>query len=412
MCATDLNDDLFIKGRGVYVTDLCMILARSLILLMVLIRLSFAFRPGAVVSLLGRPAFAAPRRGLSSLPTAPSSSVLSSPPLAGDEKTAPLDSSSLLPLLTRANAVLSPLLPPSRLSLFEKILLNRTYGVTFLFENVANPYNFYSCLRTLDCFGVQTATRLTTETMSADGVPTSTTVDADEDFADENPNYRFPEFVDRTSDLKDTPKSARKVARGSVKWVDVSSAAAPDGPTLNKYVEKLKAEGYVLLVSDVAKEAVDITTIDWNAAPFCIPLAHDASASSSSSLSLSSPIPSSSPPSSSRRKKVCVVMGNELVGVSPQLRSHADLFFTVPNKGFAESYNLSVATALTCGFMSSAGVLRPEMHYDCMRSDEGRILREKTKINWTIKSLKKGKMLGEALLKREGIILPDGVLIE
>ena len=62
--------------------------------------------------------------------------------------------------------------------------------------------------------------------------------------------------------------------------------------------------------------------------------------------------------------------------------------------------------------MSSAGLLRPELYYDGMSSDEGRYLRERTRLNWTMKSLTKGRLMGEAMLKREGIVLPPGVLFD
>ena len=203
--------------------------------------------------------------------------------------------------------------------------------------------------------------KLTTERMSAD-IPTrasssssisSTSENEDEannTFKDENPNYRFPEFADTVKELKDTQRGARNVARGSVKWLDVTAhdvvsppsssssstpssaaaAAAESEKLLNDFVKRLKEEGYVLLVSDVAKEARDITTIEWDKAPFSMPSSESTSAADSSS-------------SSCRRSKICVVMGNELVGVSARLRAHADAFFTIPNRGFAESYNLSVS---------------------------------------------------------------------
>ena len=58
-------------------------------------------------------------------------------------------------------------------------------------------------------------------------------------------------------------------------------------------------------------------------------------------------------------------MGNEERGISEEMRRLADKTFTLPMCGFAESFNLSVATSITLAHMSSksdgegTGPLRP-----------------------------------------------------
>jgi len=46
-------------------------------------------------------------------------------------------------------------------------------------------------------------------------------------------------------------------------------------------------------------------------------------------------------------RKTVVVFGNEVNGVSNELRQHADVQFSLPMCGFVESFNVSVAAAIT-----------------------------------------------------------------
>lgn len=99
-------------------------------------------------------------------------------------------------------------------------------------------------------------------------------------------------------------------------------------------------------------------------------------------------------------------MGNENIGISDEMRSLADETFTLPMCGFAESFNLSVATAITLAHLSAcsskgdgSGPLRPgdldEHEYNCLR------------LKGILKSIQ--KRTGRALLKREGIVLPESI---
>ena len=64
-------------------------------------------------------------------------------------------------------------------------------------------------------------------------------------------------------------------------------------------------------------------------------------------------------------KKLCIVMGNEQYGISNDVKEMAAESFYLPMAGMAESFNLSVATAITCAHLSAAscgegtGPLRP-----------------------------------------------------
>eukprot|EP00804_Cyclotella_cryptica_P009151 CCRYP_003248-RC/>CCRYP_003248-RC protein AED:0.09 eAED:0.09 QI:741/1/1/1/0.66/0.25/4/2968/98 len=96
------------------------------------------------------------------------------------------------------------------------------------------------------------------------------------------------------------------------------------------------------------------------------------------------------------------------------MRQLADETFYLPMCGFAESFNLSVATAITLAYMSAAsgresngeqenprkGPLRPgdlEPHeMECL------------KLKGVLNSLAQ-KRMGKALLKKEGIVLPNSL---
>jgi tRNA C32,U32 (ribose-2'-O)-methylase TrmJ len=100
-------------------------------------------------------------------------------------------------------------------------------------------------------------------------------------------------------------------------------------------------------------------------------------------------------------------MGNENAGISEEMRELVDGTFTLPMSGFAESYNLSVATAITLAHLSAAsqgdkGPLRP----GDLQEHEYNTLFLKGLLN----SVAQPKM-GYAVLRREGIELPEINLI-
>ena len=103
---------------------------------------------------------------------------------------------------------------------------------------------------------------------------------------------------------------------------------------------------------------------------------------------------------------ICVVMGNEDKGISDEMRNLADETFTLPMSGFAESFNLSVATSITLAHMSAnssdgKGPLRPgdmDVHeYNCLY------------LKGLLQSLPQ-KRTGPALLKQNGILLPKEIM--
>lgn len=102
---------------------------------------------------------------------------------------------------------------------------------------------------------------------------------------------------------------------------------------------------------------------------------------------------------------ICIVMGNEERGISEEIRNLADETFYLPMVGFAESYNLSVATAITLAYLSAAsqggkGPLRP----GDMSDHQFKCLFLKGLFNSVSQ-----KRMAYALLRKENVELPKEI---
>lgn len=110
-------------------------------------------------------------------------------------------------------------------------------------------------------------------------------------------------------------KRGMRTAMGSAKWLTLKNHLSTEHA-----LEELKKEDYHILCTDVNPSSKDIRDVDWDASG----------------------------------KKLCIVMGNEQYGISDKVKEMADESFYLPMVGMAESFNLSVATAITCAHLSAA----------------------------------------------------------
>jgi tRNA (guanosine-2'-O-)-methyltransferase len=108
-------------------------------------------------------------------------------------------------------------------------------------------------------------------------------------------------------------KRGMRTAMGSAQWLTLQNHAT----TAEAIKEIRDVQGYKIYASDLNPNSKDIRDIDWDDGPYCI------------------------------------VMGNEDRGISEEMRNLADTTFTLPMCGFAESFNLSVATSITLAHMSA-----------------------------------------------------------
>jgi len=160
-----------------------------------------------------------------------------------------------------------------------------------------------------------------------------------------------------------TQKRGMRTAMGSAQWITLRNYS-----NTKEAIENIRKQGYKIYASDLNPNSKDVREVDWDSEP------------------------------------ICVVMGNEEDGISEEMRALADETFTLPMVGFAESFNLSVATSITLAHMSSKsqkgtkkGPLQPDLdehEFNCLY------------LKGLFNSLAQKKM-GNAILKKNGIILPE-----
>ncbi len=129
-------------------------------------------------------------------------------------------------------------------------------------------------------------------------------------------------------------KMSDRISRGSEKWLDIRKHKSTE-----ECVKNLKSQGYKIFATDL-NATHKIEDIDFS-------------------------------------EKVAVVFGNEKNGISDYMREYADGRFLIPMYGFAQSFNISVAAALTfyhihskrravlgeCGDLTEQEKLSVQAHY-------------------------------------------------
>ena len=161
-------------------------------------------------------------------------------------------------------------------------------------------------------------------------------------------------------------KRGMRTAMGSAHWISLTNHAST-----KEAVQEMKRQGYRVWASDLNPNSKDVRELSWD-------------------------------------KPVCIVMGNEELGITQEMRSLADETFTLPMYGFAESFNLSVATAITCAHMSASSKISDEGNTSgpIQPGDLGEHEVNCLRLKWMMNSLPQRKM-GAALLRKENIQLPD-----
>jgi len=264
-------------------------------------------------------------------------------------------------VVQKAIDVLKPYVTEARFARIESVLKQRTRRTRFLFENPANPSNVWACLRTLESFGIQHV-----------------------DVVIESGRYKGKAALSQ--------KRGMRTAMGSAQWLTLRNHRSTSD-ALRAIRGNNSDNNCLLLASDVNPDAQDIRSIDW--------------------ANLAGPKVNgeSNDKSDDDDRPICIVMGNEETGISDEMRKEADGLFYLPMVGFAESFNLSVATAITLAYLSAASspssseknALRrppirpgdlPKAEYDCLV------------LKGLLNSVPK-RRIADALLRKEGIVLPN-----
>ncbi|KAG5176052.1 Alpha/beta knot methyltransferase [Tribonema minus] len=145
-------------------------------------------------------------------------------------------------------------------------------------------------------------------------------------------------------------------AMGSQKWLSLHGHdSAAD------CARALKARGYRIIGSSLGPGAVPMDAIDWSA------------------------------------RRVAVAFGNEKTGLSEGLLAQCDQTFYIPMRGFAESFNVSVALSIVLASAAAGGGLRG--------GDLGEGERRAVYLRWLLRTV----AAGESVLQREGIALPQSM---
>ena len=257
-------------------------------------------------------------------------------------------------IVAEATSVLEPYVQPDRWERIQSILKQRTQQTRFLFENPANPSNVWACLRTLDSFGIQHI-----------------------DVVIQSGQYSGKAAL--------VQKRGMRTAMGSAKWLTLRNHLST-----RHALERMRTENYYIVYTDVNPSSMDIREIDW-----------DEITQNVSDVDDPDDCLQNEDKVTNEPKKICIVMGNEQDGVSEVVKELADQSFYLPMAGFAESFNLSVATAITCAHLSAAsrdgnGPLRPG---DLPEQEYNALL-----LKGALNSI--NHRTAKALLKSKGVVLP------
>lgn len=187
--------------------------------------------------------------------------------------------------MSRVVERLEPLLTEARVRRMRNVLAGRTDHVAFVFERMIDPHNLSAALRSLDAFSFQDVHLV-------------------------QPGERLAEPLGRPPPEEPSPAARRDVARGitigSDRWLTLRQW--PDTPAC---IAGLHDAGYTVYASHLgAEDSTPLTELELG-------------------------------------RRTALVFGNERLGVSEEVRAHADGNFHIPMHGFAQSLNLSVAVAVS-----------------------------------------------------------------
>jgi tRNA (guanosine-2'-O-)-methyltransferase len=146
------------------------------------------------------------------------------------------------------------------------------------------------------------------------------------------------------------------VSLGSEKWLTLNRYNDGD-KSLDNCIDSLKAKGYKIAVTSLHKHSYTIENV---------PITH----------------------------KTALFFGTEMRGATPELESKADMFVKIPMLGFTESFNISVAAALSMYVLSSR--LRKE-NIDWQVSD---VDKKELRLQWLRNTIPKVELLEKDFMSK------------
>jgi tRNA (guanosine-2'-O-)-methyltransferase len=147
------------------------------------------------------------------------------------------------------------------------------------------------------------------------------------------------------------------VALGSYKWLTMHKYNKTTNNTL-ACIESLKAKGYAIAVTTPHKDSYTIESVPLD-------------------------------------KKLALFFGTEMQGMSEQLEKNAEIFVKIPMLGFTESFNISVAAALSMYTLSSR--LRKEnINWQLPEAEQDEIM-----IQWLRNTIPRADILEKDYLEKQ-----------
>jgi tRNA G18 (ribose-2'-O)-methylase SpoU len=209
----------------------------------------------------------------------------------------------------------------------EAVIQGRTDKLILVVERCTNDHNYSAILRTAEALGIQTVCLIDpppatiVNDVGAVVLAECETKDESQLVTDSGLAVNHSTFLPKAR-LSEAEQKAfcdhRRFAQNATEWLTIR-----EFPSAMECIDTLHTEGFSVWVTDLSQAAVPLTRRDLqqhsayghaNAWPF--------------------------PP------KMALVMGTEAVGCSVDMLTHADVRVYLPLTGFADSLNLSVATAL------------------------------------------------------------------
>ena len=194
----------------------------------------------------------------------------------------------------------------------EGAILNRTSRLIVVVERCTNDHNYSAILRTVEALGVQHVYIIAPQCINS--TLSTTDIGEEEDVKDVKLKRSTGALVKKASESEKKDRVMHHLyAKKATEWISIS-----DFDETKSCIDKLRKDGYKIWATDLGQVAV---CLDEEGLP----------KSNGGKL-----IPD----------KIAIVFGTEAVGCSTEMLNAADLRVYLPLRGFADSLNLSVATAL------------------------------------------------------------------
>lgn len=200
----------------------------------------------------------------------------------------------------------------------EKVLSMRTRRLTVVLENIYQSQNASAVVRTCECMGLQ-----------------------DIHIIENTAKY----FVNL------------RVLKGSNKWLNLERYQSRTVNNTETCFNRLRADGYQILVADPSEEGVSVHDLDVSESKFAL------------------------------------VFGNELHGVSDYATQHADQRIRIPMFGFTESLNISVSVAICLNALLTK--LHQQEFFWGLTDEEKQVLR----LQWYRKMVKRSDLIEREFLR-------------